>query len=931
MATKLKRTLFIGLGGTGAEAILHTKRNFIDAYNEIPPMIGFLAIDTDKAVTNKKLKSKLFEDVKIEGNEFVYSKVMAAKSAYLANKNSLFNWLPEENEKSLKDMVYGAGQIRSNGRFALHFNYTSIYDAIERKLNQIMHMSITDNKKYEANGNGVEINFVFSVGGGTGSGSFIDIAYLLKESIEKFTGIPITTQAFIILPDVFAALGPNDINLQNVKPNGYGALADLDYLMHMQYGSTPWTIKYENKTIEVDEPPFDVVFTINNQNKAGHIISEVSELGEMIGLGMFTGASELSAGIESAYDNVKSAMATKMLDLHNKRAWASGMGVSEAIYDGNKLANIYAHTVIDKTISKLLSPMISVKEVNDFIDDDEVQIRENNDHDDLIDALLPQEPNISYNISDCSSAPAEIQVYLKSIAEQAEQKIEENYKNKLNKVDNELSKHLITNINKENGVGNCLEFVSQMVKQIDVFREEMEAELKEHLEQLPNLQSDKDNLLKELESLKSGFQLMGKKRAVDEKKMELEEMVFSLARNQHEVTRRRYAIKFFNYFSKRIEDITEHLGIIKKKLIVTRNKAIQKINDIYNELNSKNKTFIVELHKQDMKKVVVNEDDLSFHNLLSSIQSGNKIYDFAGSTDKEIDSIFWEYARNLDIALAWRNKPIDDVLNEMTDEEINHLIQQLEIKSTPLWSYDFKGLSLSPNLFNQFVIGVPYKDKSRIYKKEQNNELNLASDGNSKVNFMSTFVNDRIVFYRMEAAVPIYSVNDVSGYHKKYKNIKHISYHIDQNLKDRMTREGFNILPKKEEDTSYIATWVGGFIYGFIKNVEGNYMVYSPEHGDALDDYWLSLDSNNYRDDAYKSFRRMNLHEVMENLINDKVVKIGTEENNKIVENVKEGSNYLNQYSQIHMTREDLKKKEWSGIYELVKDEINFVKIGFAL
>lgn len=930
MPTKLKRTLFIGLGGTGAEAILHTKKNFVDAYNEIPPMIGFLSIDTDRAITNKKIKSKLFEDVKIEGNEFVYNRVMAAKSAFLARKDELFSWLPPENIPSLKDMTHGAGQIRSNGRFALHFNYNAIHDAIENKLNQILHMSIIDNNKYEANGEGIEINFVFSVGGGTGSGSFIDIAYLLKEAIQKFSSIPISVQAFAVLPDVFAALGPNDLKLQNVRPNGYGALVDLDYLMHIQYGESPWTIKYESKTIEVNEPPFDVVFTINNQNRAGHIISEVSELGEMIGLGLFTGASELSAGIESAYDNVKSAMATNRLDLHNKKAWASGMGISVGLYDGNKLANIYAYSAIDKTISKLLSPIVSVNEVNSFIDDDEVRIRENNDHDDVIDALLQPEPSIRYSVSDSSNAAAEIQMYLKAVAEQAELKVAENYEDKQRAVARKLSSELIKSINSEHGVGNCIEFVAQLSQQLDAFREEMEAELKELQEQRPVLESQKDSLLMELDGLKSGFKLMGKGKAVAEKTAEVEEMVALMAMNQHEIIRRKWAIRFFNSLSKNVKDIADNLAVIKSKLSTVRNKAIQKINAIYNELDSKNKTFIIELHKQDIKKVVVKDEELSFHSLLSKIPTKNQIFDFASVPDKEIESFFWEYARNHEKALAWRNRPIDDVLNGMTEEEINHVIHQLAVKSTPLWSYDFRGLSLSPNLFNEFVIGVPHREDSRIFKKDQNNELNLASDGNSKVNFMSTFVNDRVVFYRMEAAVPIYSVNDVAGYCKKYKNITNINYHIDQHLKDRMDREKFDILPKKEENTSHLATWVGGLIYGFIKNEDGNYMVYSTEHGDELDDYWMPLATNNYRDDAFKKYCSMSLHAEMEDLINAKVAKMGTEANNIIVEEIREGSNYLNKFSQVGMTREDLKKKEWSGISDLIRKEIGFAKNHFA-
>lgn len=55
MATKIRRSLFIGLGGTGMNALLHTKKMFYDTYGEIPPMIGFLGIDTDGGVYNKTI------------------------------------------------------------------------------------------------------------------------------------------------------------------------------------------------------------------------------------------------------------------------------------------------------------------------------------------------------------------------------------------------------------------------------------------------------------------------------------------------------------------------------------------------------------------------------------------------------------------------------------------------------------------------------------------------------------------------------------------------------------------------------------------------------------------------------------------------------------------------------------------------------------
>ena len=42
MATKIKRCLYVGLGGTGMNSLLYTKKSFIDTYGEVPPMIGFL-------------------------------------------------------------------------------------------------------------------------------------------------------------------------------------------------------------------------------------------------------------------------------------------------------------------------------------------------------------------------------------------------------------------------------------------------------------------------------------------------------------------------------------------------------------------------------------------------------------------------------------------------------------------------------------------------------------------------------------------------------------------------------------------------------------------------------------------------------------------------------------------------------------------------
>ena len=69
MPTKVKRCLYIGLGGTGMKSILYTKKMFIDTYGEVPPMIGFIGIDTDDGEYKGSRKLKNGEDMTLAPSE----------------------------------------------------------------------------------------------------------------------------------------------------------------------------------------------------------------------------------------------------------------------------------------------------------------------------------------------------------------------------------------------------------------------------------------------------------------------------------------------------------------------------------------------------------------------------------------------------------------------------------------------------------------------------------------------------------------------------------------------------------------------------------------------------------------------------------------------------------------------------------------------
>lgn len=46
---KLRRTLYLGLGGTGIKVIDEVKKQITGIHGEVPPMIKFLGIDADRS------------------------------------------------------------------------------------------------------------------------------------------------------------------------------------------------------------------------------------------------------------------------------------------------------------------------------------------------------------------------------------------------------------------------------------------------------------------------------------------------------------------------------------------------------------------------------------------------------------------------------------------------------------------------------------------------------------------------------------------------------------------------------------------------------------------------------------------------------------------------------------------------------------------
>jgi hypothetical protein len=138
-----------------------------------------------------------------------------------------------------------------------------------------------------------------------------------------------------------------------------------------------------------------------------------------------------------------------------------------------------------------------------------------------------------------------------------------------------------------------------------------------------------------------------------------------------------------------------------------------------------------------------------------------------------------------------------------------------------------------------------------------------------------------------------------------------------------MEREEFSLVPKMAAD-DVLELWVKGLIFNLIKNEDDMYYYKDEEQGDPIDDYWISL--SKYRDEAFEAFKRVkpNIDKAFNAYFDNYQNTRGIDALKVLVDDVKQ--NYFEKYSQIKMTRDEIKRKGYEPIRSLITNELNYVK-----
>lgn len=863
--TKLKRSIFIGLGGTGIKTLIKTKKMFIDNYGVVPPMIQFLGIDTDGGEYGKTEKLSTSEitlskseqcSISVEGEPIQY---------YNAHKKEL-GWMPLDNVECIDSLDRGAGQVRTNGRLAFVYNITNLQAAITNAYANATSHNIVDNPKYAPNGEKVDIHIVFSIAGGTGCGTFLDVAYLLRKMYGKSVGI----YGYAIMPRVFVEMMPTGPAMIKTRPNAFGALQDLDFLMHLKPTDDPVTFnwiaqKYDEKDFAKAQNPFDLVYMIDNTNSKSVNYSNVLNLSDVISLALVSASGELGTTTGSIFDNVVKTIREGGLNVNNKRAWVSSLGASEIVFKGQEVANDYANKAIYRLIQRATN---AGKNGNALATRwiDEVKIREDNGKDEVINFLYDMTSNKkSFEIEDKKSPKAETENFCSRTLASAASKAE----SACDALTAEVSEKLQLRVSEllKSGdycVTSAREFLESVRSQINHCMSEMVQEKIEREEQSNNL-AEKVNIT--VNTLKEHANRLMFKGNLNEMSENVVATAAKYVENEVEIKRRLYAIQFYNAILAKIDS---HLDAVKK--VSGFMQAIASQIDVELDKNtgsSRSKTMDVDLSIEIIRKKEVKDDEIVFENFYSLLD-GKGLEEI--ETSDELFGYLKNYAESLNEYKRLKDCSVTEIINSLSDEDFRECCRLAIEKAEPLLKINGRGKTvkdgrvLEQAIAHSYFICVGDKSDNRFEKdKAFTDSISITQ----KVEFVATGFKDRVIFYRQDYVIPAFAISTIDDMRLEYQKAGGF-YHYDKNIKALMDKSNYSIDPS-DTDEQVLGLWVQGLIFGLIKyDTEignGSYTFYNRSRKDcAVSMFWVDTktyyrDSIN-KDSAFQTFANQSNEEL---------------------------------------------------------------------
>lgn len=340
---RIRPTLILGLGGTGYKIVLQAKARLeeeLGASSNYHKVVKYLVFDT--ANENFTIHQPNHPERLVQlapEREFVrISDVPLHDLIQSRQTNPAIDAIfPPILQSTQIDQ--GAQQIRRLGRIALFYHYQEVRAKLKDVIASIRSIEVASNLGISEDGTKelfmtdnkrLRVFIACSICGGTGSGTFIDMAYMVRH-IAMEEGIPsaVDVVGMLLLPEAFPEISTTGAN--RIRANAYAALLDLEY--YNQSASANQTI-YEvdmpgGEHIALERGPFSSCYLVGGSSTEGSA-GGLSVLAPILGNAISTlVSSRLGEQTDATFDNVR----TFLTNYHDGyRTFYSAIGVSEVVY-----------------------------------------------------------------------------------------------------------------------------------------------------------------------------------------------------------------------------------------------------------------------------------------------------------------------------------------------------------------------------------------------------------------------------------------------------------------------------------------------------------------------------------------------------------------------------------------------------------------------
>lgn len=308
-------TLIVGLGGTGCKIVQKLRRQVISLFGEQQARaFQYVVLDTDVQSPpgdDEWLGPDIFNNL---ARPFIPIRDIIQETHRHNIRPWLRAWWPYTDGANPQpympsaDISQGAHAVRPIGRFAFFYKAHPIRRLLEAKWGAAR--SVRDETgSVGASASSGKIYLICSLAGGTGSGMFIDAAYMLRHVVHN-TQFPVfSTGIFLTDSTPFQPYAPTRLIEDRMQANIYASIAELDYYMTHRAAQADDIYRLQfNETFEINstQTPFDISYLLGVSNENGRQLRNLDMICNNIAEAIYMEiASPMGDAGRSVLDNVE--------------------------------------------------------------------------------------------------------------------------------------------------------------------------------------------------------------------------------------------------------------------------------------------------------------------------------------------------------------------------------------------------------------------------------------------------------------------------------------------------------------------------------------------------------------------------------------------------------------------------------------------------